>query len=37
MYVPGALIVAAGLVQLALASSARRAGKTYRGRGVATS
>jgi len=37
MYVPGVLVAAAGLLQLSLPASARRAGKTYRRTGAATS
>ena len=37
MYLPGVLIVAAGLLQLSLPASRRRAGKSYRGMGPATS
>jgi len=37
MYVPGALMVVAGLMQLALPAGARHAGKTYRPTGSTTS
>ncbi|HUQ16927.1 MAG TPA: hypothetical protein VM070_03990 [Candidatus Saccharimonadales bacterium] len=37
MYLPGLLIVAAGLLQLSLPASGRQAGKAYRGAGPATS